>query len=226
MKAVIETRKSNGKKQIEKELGIFDKITKLFEVTQNEAMLATEKREFLLDQRTVREKFVSNFQIGFNFMPQNFPSTSNQAQLHPNQSLPSTSNRSHSQPHSIANEIANASDSDSIDSDDSMSILDFDDSPDFVPSGRVKTMKTPLNHAEIKKLSKCVGSYRTMEKVLSIGIKAAGGDPDQYSISKSSLWGHLSSLRASETSEIREKISSNNDKVIIHFDEKSFPKIN
>lgn len=220
VKAVIETRKSSRVKQIEKEQKISAQLNQLFEVTQNEALLSFEKREFLLDQRTVREKLVSNFHL--RFISRNLPSTSNQIQQSMMSSLPSTSNQSRSN----ANEIANAFDSENDESDDSASTMDFDDSPDFVPSGRDVTIKTPLNHDEIQNLSKCGGSYRTMEKVLSIGIKAAGGDPNQFSISKAALWGQLSKFRASEKSAIQEKISSSNEKVLIHFDEKDMPKIN
>lgn len=220
VKAVIETRKSNRVSQIEKEQRISAQLNQLFEITQNEALLSFEKREFLLDQRTVREKFVSNFH--FRFISQILPSTSNQIQQSIVSSMPSTSNQSHFS----ANEIANAFDSENIESDDSASTMDVDDSPDFEPPRRDIIEKIPLNHEEIKNLSKCGGSYRTMEKVLSIGIKTAGGDPNQYSISKASLWGQLSKLRASESSSIHEKISTSNEKVVILFDEKDMPKIN
>lgn len=154
-------------------------------------------------------------------MSRNLPSSVNESHAM-NPSLPSTSYQIHSQAHLSSNEIAEPSDSSSLDSDEA----DFDDSPDYVPSGREKTAKIPLAATELKNLSKCGGSYRTMEKVLSIGIRAAGGDPDKFSISKASLCGQLSNLRASETSTVQQTISSSNRKVLIHFDEKKFLKIN
>lgn len=209
LKGIIETRKCNREKQIQKELEMFAKLKELFEVSQNEALLSPEQREFLADQRTVRQGLVSSFHIGFNLMYQNSTSTSNQARL---QSDPSTSNQIHSQPDSTVNEFADTLDSDNSEFDDSTSTLDDDGSPDFVPSDtrRVKNIKMPLDRSDLKELSKCGGSYRILEKVLSIGIKAAGGDPSQYSISKTTLCGELSDIRSSETSKIMEKASSCN----------------
>lgn len=103
--------------------------------------------------------------------------------------------------------------------------LDFDDSPDFTPIG-AGGMKIKLCEADIKELSRSCGSYRVMEKVLAIGIKTAGGNSNDYAISRTLLCNQMNSHRTHTKSDIVNQISSSEEKVVIHFDEKSFQKIN
>lgn len=103
---------------------------------------------------------------------------------------------------------------------------DYDDSPDFVAEEEKGKMKIKLLDDDIKELSKCGGSYRVLEKALSIGIKTAGGNPKNYAISKSFLCRQMNSHRTFNKSDLLEQISSSEEKVILHFDGKKMAKIN
>lgn len=210
VRLVIETRKSKGPSQKQKELAIHQKLVQLFEITKDELLLSSAKRDFLQDQRTVR------------LMVVNRSSTSVRAEQH----LPSTSNQN-----SSVNESHLTSNHSEVDPMDSLYSpeLDFDDSPDFIPfdSGEEKCRRRiKLCDTDIRDLSKSCGSYRVMEKVLKIGIKTAGGNPNDYAISKTSLCDQMNSQRSSAKTDIAEQIASSEEKVVIHFDEKSFQKIN
>lgn len=204
VKSIIETRKSQNKRQVEKELSFFEGIVKLFEVTKNEDILQDVQQNFLADQRSIRRTLVSGINIDPNFS--NFASTSVHMENSPQ--------------HSTSNEYDEMSDSDV----DQTEPIDYDNSPDFVPESAGRRIK--LCDASIKELSKCGGSYRVIEKALAIGITAAGGRPNDYAISKSSLCGQINSLRSTAKCENLVDVASSDDKVILHFDGKKFAKIN
>lgn len=86
--------------------------------------------------------------------------------------------------------------------------------------------KIKLCDDDIKELGKCGGSYRVMEKALKIGIKTAGGNPNDYVISKTTLCGTLNQFQTIETSNNLEEIACDNEKPLILFDGKKFTKIN
>lgn len=209
MKSVVETRKSKKSNQIEKETSLFQKIDQLFEVTQNEEILSVIQKNFLADQRSIRQMFVSDLNVDSINLPNIF---------NPSQS-------STSQTYSASNEPEKVSDSD----DDSVEPVDYDTSPDFVPFFDIEERarkRIQLCDADLTELSKCGGSYRVIEKALTIGIKAAGGSPKDFAISKTSLWGQIDSLRTLAKSTNLEEIASSDEKVILHFDGKKFAKIN
>lgn len=211
VKNVVETRKSARTSQIQKEHSVFGNLMRLFEVTHNEHLLPLTKRDFLIDQRTVRQMLLSSEVL------RGFPQ--------PSTSRGTTAEISHLQidQHEIEGR------SESIDSDEFQlhELEEFDNSPDFMPYyNREKSRKIQLTDNQMKQLSKCGGSFRTMEKVLSIGIEIAGGNPKDYSISKTSLCDTLSGLRSDNTNSILEHIASSNEKIVIQFDEKKFAKIN
>lgn len=123
--------------------------------------------------------------------------------------------------HSAPNEFDDASDYES----DQTEPVDCDNSPDFVPEIYTKS-KIKLRNTDLEELSKSGGSFRVIEKALAIGITAAGGNPKDYAISKSSLCGQISSFRSTAKSNSLGKITSDGGKVILHFDGKKFAKIN
>lgn len=206
VKSIIETRKSKNATQTEKESTLIRKLNMLFEVTQNENVLSVVKRDFLNDQRTMRQRFLEADLLEVH--DQSEPGTSSQIQQHAIQST--------------STEIEMEGEEDYW-----PETMDFDDSPDFVPSDEEKRRKKiKLCEDDIRELSNCGGSYRIIEKVLSIGIKTAGGNPKDFALSKSSLCEQMNSFRSSNKSDILEQISSSDEKVVIHFDSKKFAKIN
>lgn len=214
MKAVIETRKSKSAKQIEKELKVFNKLSNLFDIVRNEELLPVSKKRFLVDQRSLRNEIISDHLV---FSLLNQPSTSNQ---------PSPSNQpSTSQLPSRSISIDEQEESFSDNFEFSDATLDFDHSPDFVPPTR-NGKKISLCHDDLVGLSKCGGSYRVMEKVLSIGIKAAGKTPNDYAISRATLCNQLTQFRSNDVAQVFTETISDDSKVVIHFDEKEFTKIN
>lgn len=219
VKNIIETRKSKSNSQIEKEISLLQKLTELFEVVQSESLLPESKKEFLADQRTMRRSF-----INFDLLDLQQPSTSTQIRNNSHHLLESAPSQNEFVPD------VNSYGLETIDYDDTPDFddwPDFDNSPDFVCAEEEKgKIKTKLLYDDIKELSKCGGSYRVIEKALSIGIKTAGGNPKNYAISKSSLCGQMNSFRTFTKSDILEQIASSEEKVIIHFDGKKMAKIN
>lgn len=207
VKIVVATRKGKSASQIEKEMSLFQELSKLFEVTQNESLLSEFKRHFLVDQRTLRQRFISADSLDAD---QSGSSNEIQDSLNDMDETISFQNEIEMNPNNC-----------------SVENLDFDDSPDFIPSDDENNRKKlKLCDGDIKELSKCGGSYRVMEKALTIGIKTAGGNPKDYALSKSSLCAQLNAFRSLTKSHLLEQIASSDEKVIIHFDGKKFAKIN
>lgn len=216
VKSIIETRKSKGAKQIEKELSITEEITQLFEVSQNEDILSDLQKNFLIDQRSLRRSCVN---VVSNFLKR--PSTSNDSI-----NMLQCSNQTYSlneinKTYSLSSEVSEVD-------DDPANIFDYDHSPDYMPDiHELKALRRiKLCEEDIKELSKCGGSYRVIEKSLAIGIAAAGGNPKDYAISKSSLCGQMNTFRSITKTDILNDIASSTEKVILHFDGKKFAKIN
>lgn len=212
MKTVIETRKSKRLSQIEKELSILQKIVHLFEIVKDEDSLSNMKKEFLADQRSVRQMHV--FEVDQNDLPCSSNQISNSVQC---------LNQSGSISGDIFNEMVEYED------DDLIELFDCDDSPDFLPSNSeagISIQKIQICDADLDKLSKCGGSFREMEKALSIGIKAAGGDPKNFAVSKANLCKRMNNHRASVKSHNLDEIASGHEKVMLLFDGKKFAKIN
>lgn len=222
VKTITETRKRKNSSQIEKELSLLQNLNQLFEVTQNETILSAVKKDFLTDQRTVRQRCLTVNLLEF----QAQTSTSHQQ----NQIDPTENEVEPDQQINLLEtmDFDDSPDSVSSDQDDYVSeTMDFDNSPDFIPSDDEKgRKKIKICVDDLKELSNCGGSYRVIEKALSIGIKTAGGNPKEFALSKSSLCGQLNSFRSTNKSHILEEISSGDEKVVIHFDSKKFAKIN
>lgn len=210
VKAIIETRKSIRKSQIEKEQSAFQEVIQLFEVSNNENWLSIILKDFLTDQRTMRQKFVSDVEHFHQRDQASLPSTSNQ--------IPNLQETLLSAPDEFSDNELDY---------DSTELFDFDTSSDFDPAdfNEIRS-KTQLCDEDIKELSKCSGSYRVMEKALAIGIKAGGGNPNDFAISKASLCDQLSKFRSSKKSENSEGIASHAEKGVLLFDGKKFNKIN
>lgn len=217
VKTVIGTRKSESPTQMQKELAVFQKSHELFEIVKNEPSLAVMTRYFLEDQRNSRRMLVINQ-----------PSSSRVQNNHVQQTTSQLSTTSQEvemfdqleSPH-----LSNLSDPEIYDTNDPN---DSDSTAEFVPSyvDDKKVNKIQLCASDMKELSKCNGSYRVIEKVLSIGIKAAGGNPNDYAISKTSLCNQLNHLRSHSKSDVLEQAGTSDEKVIILFDGKKFAKIN
>lgn len=69
-------------------------------------------------------------------------------------------------------------------------------------------------------------SYEDMSKYIKIGIEIAGGNPENYSVSKSQLFKQISELRNNKRHETLTKLSDGDSKLLIHFDTKSCRKLN
>lgn len=68
-------------------------------------------------------------------------------------------------------------------------------------------------------------SYEDMSTYIKIGIEMAGGDPNNYSVSKSQIFKQLTELRNSKREETLMKLSDGNSKLLVHFDTKSCHKL-
>lgn len=207
VKLVVETRKIKGASQIKKETLLLQKLTELFEVVRNESVLSNDKKDFLTDQRTIRQRFII-----FNSSDPNQQSVPDQILNNMDDTVEAVISSSESLHEPLCASMEN---------------LDFDNTPDFVLENEERgKRKIKLCDDDINELSKCGGSYRVIEKALSIGIKTAGGDPNEYALSKSALCKQMTSLRSHNKSNLLEQITSNGEKAIIHFDGKKFAKIN
>lgn len=217
VKSIVETRKSNRQSQIEKEFALFEKLLCLFEVAQNETSLSMARVDFLAEQRTTRRLLLTSLPVTIHFDQQASTSGVQEHLL----AVDCTDSFGSGSTFNLQRKMSQSSSSISEDG------LDFDQSPDFLPSCADKKLKKiQLSDSDKNDLSKCGGSYRVIEKVLAIGIKSAGGNPNEYAISKSALCSQLSSVRSSNKREILQQIASNNELAILHFDGKKYPKIN
>lgn len=205
VKLVISTRKSNCPSQIEKERIALQRIIRIFEVTNNEDWLPASLKEFIHDQRTMRQRYVRDIQVNHQENQSNLPTIGQ-----------------------FENPPYHSDDYEVSDDDDSPEYFDFDTSPDFEPTelDGIAEKRIKLSDEAIEQLAKCGGSYRVLEKALAIGIKAAGGNPNDFAISTTSLCDHFNKFRSVAKSENSGEIASSNEKAIILFDGKKFPKIN
>lgn len=78
LKAIISTRKSVRASQIVKETDAFQRIIQLFEVANNEHLLSHIVKDFLSDQRAMRQRFVSDVEHFHRSNQSSLPSGSNQ----------------------------------------------------------------------------------------------------------------------------------------------------
>lgn len=111
---------------------------------------------------------------------------------------------------------------------------DLDDDPsdqsdlDYVPSDNEYQLlpKREISDECFKQISKSKASYRVCEKLLKVGVRISGGDPNQYSISKSTIWKKNTDLRSDQRTQLLSSLAEDNRQIVIHFDGKSCRRLN
>lgn len=135
-----------------------------------------------------------------------FEITSNLVQLNINQS-----------------EIQNPDDSDDPDDPD-------DSDSDYIPSEddfeRSPKGKLPISDAILSRVSQTKASYRMCESLLQLGCEIPGASPNNYQLSKSTLWEKITKLRSNKKRDMLASLEASDCKVVIQFDGKTYPKLN
>lgn len=133
----------------------------------------------------------------------------------------------------LSNSESNDSDTDGYESvgsnyEDS---LEFNNSDESQGSDQDESTpkKRKISNEMLKKIDMECGpnaSYRVISTFIKIGIGITGSDPKGYSVSKSQLCRQLSQYRSSEKEKTYQNIANSNSKLVLHFDTKSFSKLN
>lgn len=118
----------------------------------------------------------------------------------------------------------------SLDSEPDHSSNDQDSDPDYSPT------EDSVDHSPKKKLlipnslltqvSRTKGSYRLCQDLLRLGVEISGADPNDYQLSKTNIWEQITNLRSNQTNCLLSRLSNSEDKIIVQFDGKSYPKLN
>lgn len=99
---------------------------------------------------------------------------------------------------------------------------DYDPSEDYVSPHEKNTISASL----LREVSENRGSYRLSKNLLNVGVRINGGNPQQYGISKSSLWTKITQLRTSQKNELLQSLAEGTCKIVLQFDGKSCSKLN
>lgn len=186
-------------------------IHNLFEVAQSANQLSLNQIEFLNDQRTNRMRQIDP----------DMNDSANEEQTSDSGSIASSSMDSFEE-HTVHN-FENVFQNEECDE------FDYDDSdPEYTPSDDEYSSQTkqPIPHTLLEKISESKGSYRMCENLLKIGVQIPGGDPNQYRLSKTSLWKELTKLRTDQKNQMLTELAESDCKVVIQFDGKNYRKLN
>lgn len=215
MKRLLSKRKIKSRREKDRQEDFARNILKLFEVCDGNEDLSTAQREFLNDQRTDRLH-----QIGTNFQ-----SNCDVLTLAENQDGNYSSDY-----HSTDTDNSSDRETDPDSDPDFDSNGDPDSDPDYSPSEDESNddshRKMPISENLLEETSSSKASYRTCEKLLKIGIKIPGANPNNFAVSKSALWKRMTKIRANKRNQLFEELASTNGKVVIQFDGKSCAKLN
>lgn len=106
--------------------------------------------------------------------------------------------------------------------DDPDSDPDYDPSEDYVSSHE----KKPIPASLLREVSESRGSYRLSGNLLNVGVRINGGNPQQYGISKSTLWTKITQLRTLQKNGLLASLAEGTCKIVLQFDGKSCSKLN
>lgn len=106
---------------------------------------------------------------------------------------------------------------------------DYDPSDDSEPSDdefNEKPKKQPIPKTFLERISLTKGSYRLCEGLLKVGVEISGADPNDYCLSRTSLWEKMIKLRSDQKQELHSLLAAGNNEVLIQFDGKHCKKLN
>lgn len=105
-----------------------------------------------------------------------------------------------------------------------------DSDPDYSPS-KDNSRQTPkrkisISSPVLRQVSQTKGSYRMCQNLLKLGCQIPGADPNDYQLSKSTLWKRITKTRLNRKNEMLAALRASDCKVIIQFDGKTCPRLN
>lgn len=178
-------------------------------------------------ERERQIEFAKNLQSSFDVSKNtNGPCNPTNQDQSPPQSSGESDYNSLSEDNSIDSDHDPSSDPSDSDEDDDG---DDDDDDDYVPDDddyKQSKGKLPIPHSLLEQISKTKASYRICENLLKVGVQIPGGDPINYGLSKTSMWKQITQLRSNQTNEMLAALADSQCKVIIHFDGKTYKKLN
>lgn len=204
MKQLLSKRKVKSRREKQRQEDFSKSIRNLFEVICPHASLSVTQALFLEDQRTNRLHQINEYRNDFE------------------QSSAISSD--------IDIEELNQNSYPEYDIDPS-SDFEPDDNPDTDPEYEPSedesddNIKEPIPRNLLDETSASNASYRVCEKLLKIGIKIDGGNPKKFAVSKTTLWEQMTKSRAELRSQLLNKLSVENNQVVIQFDGKSYSQL-
>lgn len=99
---------------------------------------------------------------------------------------------------------------------------DYDPSRDYVSSHEKKSIPASL----LREVSESRGNYRLSGNLINVGVCINAGNPQQYGISKSTLWTKITELRTTQRNQLLATLAEGTCKILLHFDGKSCSKLN
>lgn len=115
-------------------------------------------------------------------------------------------------------------DGDGGDPDEPDDPIDSDDDNYNPENDDASQHKIPIPEHLLKKISQSKASYRISEQLLKIGIELPGADPNDFAVSKTTVWRNLTNLRSNQRDRLLE-ILSNQERIIVQFDGKNYAKL-
>lgn len=89
-----------------------------------------------------------------------------------------------------------------------------------------KSKKQAVPKTLMNRISQTKGSYRLCESLLKVGVEISGANPNNYCLSKTSLWKQMISLRSEQKEELHSLLAADDCKLVIQFDGKNYKTLN
>lgn len=86
--------------------------------------------------------------------------------------------------------------------------------------------KSSVAESLLKEVAESKASYRICEKLLKVGVKITDGVPQNFSLSKTSLWSKITKIRHDVKTKQLQKLTSSSGHLVIQFDGKRCHKLN
>lgn len=104
---------------------------------------------------------------------------------------------------------------------------DPDPDPDFELSEDEGSLsKEPVPEILLERISKKKGSYRLNESLVKIGVEISGRDPNDYQLSKTTMWKQITGLRERQRQLLHSALEDGDFKVVVQFDGKNYKRLN
>lgn len=204
-KSIIRTRRKGNRLQVDRENKFLIKTTRLFDIAEqkSESQMSSTRKAFLIDQRNERRQCISILEESI--------FSEYQEDIHENFT------------------VMSIFDSDSDSDIRSDSGTESESSSDYCPSISDQDRDIPkkkLKKGTIKKLDEAGLSYRQMQLAAEAFIGEFNENPKEYCIGVSTFHSNVTGIRKALVEDTIKAIRTNESKLLLLFDTKTYSQIN